>query len=203
MTRHFGWRPLYVRTAVRFSQDCPLFIFFQFSLLFSIKIRYFFWICVSCHLLNDKSKNCNFYRVPLRCFFWIIAGAGAGAENIIFFGSGSSKKLRLRLRNTGFLNLFRCMFWPLINDFSPSFSLFFPRLHSSIFFPAAIFPHLYMGSSGRGVPAPQGQKNVDFWTSLRCIFRPLSEDFSSFFSLFFHTYSVSFLIQQPFPPTPL
>ena len=42
-----------------------LFLFFQFSLLFFIKIKYFFWIRVSCHLLNDISKNCNFYRVPL------------------------------------------------------------------------------------------------------------------------------------------
>ena len=44
-----------------------------------------------------------------KCFFWIIAGAGAGAENVIFFrlrlrlqqknyGSG-----RLRLRNTDLL----------------------------------------------------------------------------------------------------
>ena len=34
--------------------------------MFFIKIKKFFWICVSCHLLNDISKNCNFYGVPLR-----------------------------------------------------------------------------------------------------------------------------------------
>ena len=142
------------------------------------------------HLLKRNLNSLSYFEKICwlwKCFFLIMAGAGAGAENVFFFGSGSSKKLRLRLRNTGFLNLFRCMFWPLINDFSPSFSLFFPRLHSSIFFPAAIFPHLYMGSSGRGVPAPQGQKNVDFWTSLRCIFRPLSEDFFLHFIHYFFT----------------
>ena len=47
-----------------FRRTVPL-LFFQFSLLFFIKIKNFFWIRVSCHLLNDISKICNFYRIPL------------------------------------------------------------------------------------------------------------------------------------------
>ena len=48
-----------------FRRTAPFLFFFQFSLLFSIKIKNFYWIRLSCHLLNDISKNCNFYWIPL------------------------------------------------------------------------------------------------------------------------------------------
>ena len=59
------------------AYSCPFFVgpssiyFFQFSLSFFINIKNVFWIRVSCHLLNDISKNSNFYRVPLNVWHFI------------------------------------------------------------------------------------------------------------------------------------
>ena len=60
-----------VRLSV-FRRAVSVLFFFQFSLLFFIKIKNLFWIRVSCHLLNDISKNCNFYRVPLKGYSWFL-----------------------------------------------------------------------------------------------------------------------------------